>query len=75
MSEELEKEENTEKKSNKKKAPKPAAPAIYTEGEICMHSKMITTESDFFRIWSGKTKKTDLAKAWKKARAWRDKYK
>ncbi len=67
--------EKVEKK--KKAAPKPVAPAIYTDGSISMQSEMITTEANFLELWEGTkaARGVDLKKAYNRAKTWREKHK
>lgn len=72
-----EKSKTEEIKISTAKAKKPAMPKIYQDGQIVMHSSMITTENEFFQLWEGtkNARGVNLKKAYKKASAWRDKYK
>jgi hypothetical protein len=52
---------------------KPPVPKIYEDGDINMHSSMITDEQSFIDLWKGSSKQ-DLKKAFAKAKKWRDQF-
>jgi len=71
-----EKSEKVVKKSESTKA-LPVCPPIYEDGAINMHSSMITTKSEFIKLFKGSkaARGTDLEKAFEKASKWRKKFK
>lgn len=71
------KDEVVQKPIPKKKASKPVMPSIYEDGNINMHSSMITTKEEFIKLFKGTKagRGVDLSKAWDKAKKFRDKHK
>ncbi len=53
------------------KAKKPEMPDVYADGDVNMHSSMITTKANFERIW-GRKLRAGLDAAWLKAKAFKD---